>query len=98
MFCEKDLKLCMSILNAGTTILFLNIITVKLSGIELTITMYFWLAIFLCFNTMCYLFPNGRYIDCLSLTYATNKGKMLKWYYINIKKEHNESKCPNDKE
>jgi len=26
-------------------------------------------------------FSNGRYIDCLSLTYATNKGKMLKLYY-----------------
>jgi len=24
------------------------------------------------------LFPNGRYIDCLSLTYVTSKGKMLK--------------------
>jgi len=23
-------------------------------------------------------FPNGRYIDCLSFTYATNKGKILK--------------------
>jgi len=23
-------------------------------------------------------FPNGRYIDCLSLTYATNKGKSVK--------------------
>ena len=26
-------------------------------------------------------FPNGRYIDCLSLTYATNKGKMIKLHY-----------------
>jgi hypothetical protein len=26
-------------------------------------------------------FPNGRYIDCLSLTYATSKGKMLKLHY-----------------
>ena len=26
-------------------------------------------------------FPNGRFIDCLSLTYATNKGKMLKLHY-----------------
>jgi hypothetical protein len=24
------------------------------------------------------LFPNGSYIDCLSLFYATNKAKMLK--------------------
>jgi len=24
---------------------------------------------------------NGRYTDCLSLTYATNKGKMLKLRY-----------------
>jgi len=26
-------------------------------------------------------FPNGRYIDCLSLTYATNKNKTLKLQY-----------------
>jgi len=26
-------------------------------------------------------FPNGRYIDCLSLTYATNKSKTLKLQY-----------------
>ena len=26
-------------------------------------------------------FPKGKYIDCLSLTYATNKGKMLKLHY-----------------
>jgi len=26
-------------------------------------------------------FPNGSYIDCLSLTYATNKSKMLKLQY-----------------
>jgi len=26
-------------------------------------------------------FHNGRYIDCLSLTYATNKSKMLKLQY-----------------
>ena len=26
-------------------------------------------------------FPNGRYIDCLSLTYATNKSKTLRLQY-----------------
>ena len=26
-------------------------------------------------------FPNGKYIDCLSLTYATNKSKTLKLQY-----------------
>ena len=26
-------------------------------------------------------FPNGRYIDCSSLTYATNKSKTLKLQY-----------------
>ena len=29
----------------------------------------------------CFLFPNGRYIDCSSLTYATNKSKTLKLQY-----------------
>jgi len=37
-------------------------------------TILLMVAKFLCF-------PNGRYIDCLSLTYATNKGKMLKLHY-----------------
>jgi hypothetical protein len=31
--------------------------------------------------TPVFLFPNGRYVDCLSLTYATSKGKMLKLHY-----------------
>ena len=28
-----------------------------------------------------FFFPNGRYIDCSSLTYATNKSKTLKFQY-----------------
>ena len=28
-----------------------------------------------------YIFPNGRYIDCSSLTYPTNKSKTLKLQY-----------------
>ena len=32
-------------------------------------------------------FPNGRYIDCLSLTYATIKGKMLKLHSKYKRKE-----------
>jgi hypothetical protein len=35
-----------------------------------------------------YYFPNGRYISCLSFTYATNKGKMLKLHYKKKKKKH----------
>jgi hypothetical protein len=31
--------------------------------------------------SMCYVFPSDRYVDCLSLTCATNKGKMLKLCY-----------------
>jgi hypothetical protein len=34
-------------------------------------------------------FPNGRYIDCFSLTYATNNGEILKLYYKYIKKRKN---------
>jgi hypothetical protein len=36
-----------------------------------------------------YLFPNGRYIDCLLQIYATNKGEILKLrykYYIKKRK------------
>jgi len=34
----------------------------------------------MCINLNIY-FPNGRYIDYLSLTYATNKNKILKLHY-----------------
>jgi len=53
------------------------------------------------------LFPNGRYIYCLTLTYATNKGEILKLRYkyyiekrINIKNKiniQNKYKIPNNK-
>ena len=49
--------------------------------------------------------PNGRYVDCLSLTYATNKSKKLKSHYkYYIKRENKRKniqskyKSPNDKE
>ena len=32
-------------------------------------------------NEQCFYFPNGRYIDYLSLTYATDKNKILKLHY-----------------
>jgi hypothetical protein len=32
-------------------------------------------------------FPNGRYIDCLSSTYETDKGKTLKLHYKYKRKE-----------
>jgi len=32
-------------------------------------------------NDLFIYFPNGRYIDCLSLTYVTNKSKMLELQY-----------------
>ena len=31
--------------------------------------------------TTVFCFPNGRHIDYLSVTYATNKDKMLKLHY-----------------
>jgi hypothetical protein len=37
-------------------------------------------------NNIFFCFSNGRYIDCLSLTCATNKGKMLNLHY-NYKRE-----------
>ena len=41
MCCEKkDLKLCRLILHDGTAVLLVNIVTVKLCGIELGITLY----------------------------------------------------------
>jgi len=50
-------------------------------------------------------FSNGGYIDCLSLTYATNKSKKVKLHYkYYIKREKTKKnfqsiyKSPNDKE
>jgi len=40
-----------------------------------------WQLLVHCMHMQYLLFPNGRYTDCLSLTYATNKGKMLKLHY-----------------
>jgi hypothetical protein len=42
-----------------------------------------------------YLFLNGRYIDCLSLTHVTNEGEILKLhfkYYIKKRKNIKEQK------
>ena len=38
-------------------------------------------------KTIFFYFPNGRYIDCLSLTHATNKRKMLKLHHKYERKE-----------
>ena len=44
-------------------------------------------------------FPNGRYIGCLSLNYATNKNKILKLRYEYYKKHSkNIYNSPNNKE
>jgi hypothetical protein len=42
--------------------------------------------------------PNTKYIDCLSLTYATNKGKMLKLHHKYKRKNNIQGKykSPND--
>ena len=49
------------------------------------IVMYILFCVF-CFIVLFYIFfsfyfPNGRYIDCSSLTYATNKSETLKLQY-----------------
>ena len=38
-------------------------------------------------NELTFYFPNGGYIDCLSLTYTTNIGKMLKLRHKYKRKE-----------
>jgi len=53
-----------------------------------------------------FIFFNGRYIDYLSLTYATNKNRILKFHYKyytqqekkNIKNIQNKHRAPNNKE
>ena len=43
-------------------------------------------------------FPNGRYIDCLSLNFATSKGKMLKLHNKYKRNIQSKYKSPNNKE
>jgi len=49
-------------------------------------------------NGAFFLISNGRYIDCLSVTYATNKSKKLKLHYkYCIKREKNIKKKEHSK-
>jgi len=63
----------------------ITVLELNFVGIHLKMEEYVFLRMNL-FSLLILLFPNGRYIDCLSLTYATNKGKMLKLYYNTKKK------------
>ena len=47
-------------------------------------------------NTYFFNFNNCRYIDCLSLTYVSNKNKILKLHYKDYKNIQNLYKIPNN--